>query len=141
MSHNKANYSKTNCKTDIKKKQAMWSRLRRRFCASKNPTEKRFLKTEAVRVSTELKQWGKRWQNWGFGTCSWITKNFSVACFTGSKTNVGCKTVSSKCSTRKTYGRKTSYNATSSRYSVGRPKSRSTNRTRSSAARKSYSAW
>jgi hypothetical protein len=133
MNYKKVNYTKATCKTDIKKKQAMWSRFRRRFCASKNPTEKRFLKNEATRVSGELKQWGKRWQNWGFGPCTWITKNYAVSCFTGSKTNAGRKTVAGRCSTRKTTS---SY---ASGYSVRRPKAKSKYHT--SAARKSYSAW
>jgi len=127
MYYNKGNYTKVSCRTDIKKKQAMWNRFRRRYFASDNPTERRFLKTEANRVSTELKQWSKRWQNWGFGGHTWITKNFNNTYFTSSRTTGARKTSSHKSSTNKSYGK--------------RPKNRTTHRTKTYAARRSYSAW
>lgn len=126
MTSNKCNYNKVNCKTDIKRKQAMFNRFKRRYSCSNNLTEKKFLKTEASRVATDLKQWSKRWNKWGFGACTWITKTYSVSKFTCSRT-----------STRKSPTCKSSWKRTSS----GRPKNRTSSYTRTTGARKSYSAW
>jgi hypothetical protein len=67
-------------------KQSQFKRFRSRYNSAKNPTEKRFLKAEAVRICRELKQCSKQWKNCGFGACGWITANFTTANFTkGSK--------------------------------------------------------
>ena len=132
MYYNTGNYTKTSCQADITRKQAMWNRFKRRYWASDNPTERRFLKNEATRVANELKQWSKRWQNWGFGHYAWITKNYSISYFTQPKTYAARKSSPYKSPTRKTYARRTTSR---------RPKSRTTSRTRTSAARKSYVAW
>jgi hypothetical protein len=126
MMSNNCNYNKVNCKTDIKRKQAMFNRFKRRYKSSKNPTEKKFLKTEATRVATDLKQWSKRWNTWGFGACSWITKTYSVSNFTCSRTSM-----------RKSPTCKSTWKRTTS----GRPKSGSSARTRTTGAHRSYSAW
>ena len=127
MTCKKGNYTKANFQTDIKRKQAMFNRFKRRFKTCKNPTEKRFLKTEATRVVGELKQCCKRWQTWGFGGYTWIIKNYTVTSFTA-----GVRPTAYKSTTGRTYAHKTT------RTSAKWPKSRTHVR---SATRKNYSAW
>ncbi len=139
MTVKKCNYTKTNFQADIKRKQAMFNRFKRRWKSSDNPTERKFLKCEATRVSTDLKQCCKRWQTWGFGGYTWITKNYNVTNFTGAKRPVARKTTYGKSPTRKTYGRKTTRSY--GRSSTSGSKSRTGHHTRTSVKRRSYSAW
>jgi hypothetical protein len=130
-------YTKVNFQADIKRKQALYNRFKKRYWASNNTTEKRFLKTEAGRLVTELRQWSKKWQNWGFGGHMWITKNYTMTYF-GTRPAGYRKVTARKNPTNRTYGRKTtrSYSSRTTR----RPRSSYRTR-RSSAARRTYSAW
>ncbi|MBN2559688.1 MAG: hypothetical protein JXQ75_01995 [Phycisphaerae bacterium] len=136
MVNNKGNYTKTNFQADIKRKQALWNRFKRRYYASNSPTERQWLKNEANRISTELKQWSKRWQSWGYGGNSWITKNYTPTYFNSFTSATGRKTTYRKSPSRKTYGHRTTSGST-----TYRTKAHRTNQTRSSAARKNYVAW
>ena len=130
------NYNKATWQTNIKRMQGMFNRFRRRYHATNNTTERRFLKAEATRMVTKLRQWSKKWQNFGWSNYTWITRNFTVTYFT-TPTNyrrpTGCKSP-----TNRTYG----YNK-NTRTCGTRTYGRHTNRgnTRSYAARKTYSAW
>ncbi len=142
MAYKTPNYTKANFQADIKKKQMMWSRMKRRYRTSKNLTERKFLKAEATRLCTDLRQYSKKWQTWGFGGYTWITKNFSATNFVAGATTytTGARktTVARKSPTRKAYGRKstrtTSYRSPTTR-------SRNTSRTRSSAVRRTRGNW
>jgi len=135
------NYSKTSFQADIKRKQASFNRFKRRYRASNNPTEKRFLKNEATKVVTELRQWSKKWQNWGFGGYTWITKNFTVTYFTAANTTGARKTVSHKSPTCKTYGKKKTGRSYSNRKNSTYSRTGSHSRTRSSGTRRNYTSW
>ncbi len=142
------NYSKVSFQADIKRKQASFNRFKRRYKASKNLTEKRFLKSEATRFVTELRQASKKWQTWGFGGHTWITKNYTVTYFTAAKTNMtGArkntvrKTTARKSPTCKTYGKRTTSRSYSSRKPATRSRASSSSRTRSSGTRRNYTSW
>ncbi|MFH1417050.1 MAG: hypothetical protein ABII12_02015 [Planctomycetota bacterium] len=133
------NYSKVSFQADIKRRQAAFNRFKRRYQASKNPTERRFLKNEATKVVTELRQWSKKWQTWGFGGNTWITKNFTVTYFT---TTTGArKTSAYKSPTCKTYGKKNTGRSYSSRKGSTGMRTNSQSRTRTSGTRRNYTAW
>ena len=138
MNYNNNNYSKTTFQADIKRKQAMFSRFRRRYNMTTDVQERRWLKTEATRVAGELQVWSKRWQNWNYGPFNWITRNFTVSYFTGVNTTNTRRTTTRKTVTPRTYGRKTTYSNCSTSY---RPRTTRTNRTRTQANRSTYVAW
>jgi len=123
----KAGFTKT-----IKTTQAMFNRFKRRFNATTNPTEKRFLKTECGRIVTELKQCAKTWTNCGYGNCNWITRGFNTTSFTNVKTGA-----------RKTRGSKKAYGKTTSRSTGRTPGNRPTGSRKTSNSRRttSYVAW
>ena len=81
MGMNFGNITKVSFQTDIKRKQAFFNRCKRRFKVANTPGEKVFLKGEAGKIVTELKQCSKKWKNFGFGACTWITKSFTVTNF------------------------------------------------------------
>jgi len=123
---NKVGFTKT-----IKTTQAMFNRFKRRFNATTNTTEKRFLKTECTRIVNELKQFAKTWTNCGYGNCNWITRGFTTTTFTNVKTGA-----------RKTRGSKKAYGKTTSRATGRTPGNRPTgSRKTVSARRTSYVAW
>jgi hypothetical protein len=138
MATNNVNYNKANFQTDIKRKQAMFNRFKRRYHASTNMTERRFLKCEATRLVTELRTYCKKWQNYGWTKYNWITKNYTVTNFTAT-------TCARRPNTWKTpTNRTTSYNKNTprsyaSRTTTRRPTTRTN--TRTYAARKTYLAW
>ena len=136
MGMNYGNITKATFKADIKRKQAFFNRCKRRFKVAITPGEKQFLKAEVGRIVTELKQCGKKWQNFGFGTFGWITKNFTVTNFNTVRTH--CISKSAVCKTG--YG-KSSIRGVSKRSMGTRSKSRVNNNTRSKAVRRSYVAW
>lgn len=138
MTYNNRSYSKTTFQADIKRKQAMFNRFRRRFNTTNDPQERRWLKTEATRIAYELQTWSKRWQNWKYGPFNWITRNFTISYFTGGTTTNYRRTTNRK-STPRTYGRKTT--GTSSYRTTCRPRTSRTNRTRSQAYRSTFVAW
>ena len=138
MNYSNHNYSKTTFQADIKRKQAMFSRFRRRYNMTTDVQERRWLKTEATRVAGELQTWSKRWQNWNYGPFNWITRNFTVSYFTGANTTNTRRTTTRKTVTPRTYGRKTTYSNCSTSY---RPRTTRTNRTRTQANRSTYVAW
>ncbi|MCG8406141.1 MAG: hypothetical protein MI923_13170 [Phycisphaerales bacterium] len=144
MGMNYGNVSKTSFQAEIKRKQQLFNRFKRRFKVANTPGERQFLKAEASRIVSELKQCNKKWKTWGFGACMWITKNFTVSNFTAGRTTSSRKTVSRKSSARRTTARKSSARTMRSRTrrsSTTRTKARSNSRTRSSASRRSYAAW
>ncbi len=63
MGFNFGNNTKASCQKLIKSKQAFFNRMKRRFKVSKDPSERRFLTSEATRVCNELKQCCKQWKN------------------------------------------------------------------------------
>lgn len=141
MAMNSGNISKAKYQADIKRKQAFFNRCMRRYKVANTTGEKTFLKNEAKRICTELRQCSKNWKTFGFGGCMWITKNFNMVNFASG----------AKKTTRPTAGRKTT-NKTTSRTSArrtgssvrrtSRSKARTgSSRTRSSASRRSYVAW
>ena len=129
--NNKTTFTKT-----IKTKQAMFNRFKRRFNATTNPTEKRFLKTECTRLCNELKTCAKTWTNSGYGNCNWITRGFSTSTFTSTKTGAR-KTRGSRKTTTK------ASNRTTRRSPGNRPTSsrRTTSRRNSNRRTTSYVAW
>ncbi len=141
MTYKNVSYSKASFQADIKRKQALFNRFKRRYHATNNTTERKFLKNEATRVVNELRQWCKRWQNWGFGGWGWITKNYTVTDFT-CYTKPTCQTTNYKSPTTRTYGRSTTRNYNyGNRTGSRRTSNRRSYSTRSSAARRTYSAW
>ena len=138
MATNNVNYNKVTFQTDIRRKQAMFNRFKRRYHASTNPTERRFLKCEATRLVTELRTYCKKWQNYGWGKYNWITKNYTVTNFTAT-------TCVRRPNTWKTPTNRTgNYNRTNTRCCSGRTTTRrptSRTNTRTYAARKTYLAW
>lgn len=145
MGMNYGNVSKTSFQADIKRKQQLFNRFKRRFKVANTPGERQFLKAEASRIVSELKQCNKKWKTWGFGACMWITKNFTVSNFTAGRTSSTRKTTNRKSSARRTSARKSSARRTmgsrTRRSNTSRAKVRSNSRTRSSASRRSYAAW
>lgn len=138
MGMNFGNITKASFQTDIKRKQSFFNRCKRRFKVANTPGEKVFLKGEANKIVTELKQCSKKWKNFGFGGFSWITKSFTVTNF-----NAAGKSMTRSNSTRKTFGSRTS-----ARKGVGRSSSarrtagsHSSSRTRSNVSRRTYVAW
>lgn len=138
MGMNFGNITKASFQTDIKRKQSFFNRCKRRFKVANTPGEKVFLKGEAGKIVTELKQCSKKWKNFGFGGFSWITKSFTVTNF-----NAAGKSMTRSNSTRKTFGSRTS-----ARKGVGRSSSarrtagsHSSSRTRSNVSRRTYVAW
>lgn len=67
-------YNKNAFRTLIARKQQFFNRLVRRFKASTNPAERAFLKNEAKRVITELKNFSAQWKKNGFGNNAWVTR-------------------------------------------------------------------
>jgi hypothetical protein len=134
---NNTNFNKANWQTNIKRMQGMFNRFRRRYHATNNATERRFLKAEATRMVTELRQWSKKWQNYGWSNYTWITRNYTVTCFT-TPTNYRRPTTC-KSLTNRTYG----YNKNTRTCGTRTYGRHTTNRgaTRSYAARKTYTAW
>lgn len=126
------NSSKTVFQKQIKQKQALFNRFKKRYSVAHNPSERSFLKTEAVRIASELRQCSRQWTNCGFGGCTWITKNYKPSSFTGGTVS---RRVSSRNSYRTTNGR-TSRGTRSNRRSSSASRSH-----RSSSARRSYVAW
>ncbi len=138
MAMNSGNISKAKYQADIKRKQAFFNRCMRRFKVANTTGEKTFLKNEAKRICTELRQCSKNWKSFGFGGCMWITKSFNMVSFASG----------AKKTTRPTAARKTTSNKTSARRTgssvrrTSRSKARTgSSRTRSSASRRSYVAW
>ncbi len=130
MGSNVKNISKSAFRSHITRAQSQFKRFKRRFNASKNPVEKRFLKTEAGQVCKELKQFSKQWKNCGFGACTWITRSFSTSSFgstAGGKT--GARRYGRKSYAKRSYGRRSYRGRTSARRYAR-------NRTR-----RSYIAW
>lgn len=128
MGYNIGNISKATFQRTIKSKQSLFNRMKRRYKVSNDPSEKRFLKTEAGRLCTELKQCCTQWKNCGFGACTWVTKNFTVTNFCAVRTNSRKRNVrrTTTSNTRRTTSR--------------RPKSRTSSQKRTTA-RRSYVAW
>jgi hypothetical protein len=135
-------YNKANFQTDIKRRQAMYNRFKRRYHASTNPNERRFLKAEATRMVTELRQWCRKWQNCGWTNYNWITKNYTVTNFTSGQCATRRTTTWRNATNRSTtcnYNKNTPRSYSSRSY-TRRPNSR-TNRTTTYAGRKNYIAW
>jgi len=146
MGMNYGNITKASFQADIKRKQSFFNRCKRRFKVAKTPGEKQFLKGEATRIVTELKQCSKKWQNFGFGGCMWITKNFTVTNFNAARSGIGRKNTTGKNKTRKTFGSKASGRkgvgrSFGKRTTTSRSKCRTGSRTRSNASRRTYVAW
>lgn len=147
MAMNSGNITKAKYQADIKRKQAFFNRCMRRYKVANTTGEKTFLKNEAKRICTELRQCSKNWKTFGFGGCMWITKNFNMVNFasgakkTTNRPTAGRKTTSNKTSARRTSARRTSSTRSNVRSTTGRSKARSNSRTRSSSARRSYVAW
>ncbi len=146
MGMNFGNITKASFQTDIKRKQSFFNRCKRRFKVANTPGEKQFLKGEAGKIVTELKQCSKKWKNFGFGACTWITKSFTVTNFNAVRSGAARKNTTRSNSTRKTFGSRTSARkgvgrSSSSRRTAGRAKSRSSSRTRSNMSRRTYVAW
>lgn len=138
MGMNFGNITKASFQTDIKRKQSFFNRCKRRFKVANTPGEKVFLKGEANKIVTELKQCSKKWKNFGFGGFSWITKSFTVTNFNAARSGAARKSTTRSNSTRKTFSSRTAGRSTSSRRTVG---SHSSSRTPSNASRRTYVAW
>lgn len=125
----KTNATKKAFRTQVSRKQNMFKRFKKRFASAKNPTEKRFCRSEANKICKQLKTFAKQYRKFGFGTTSWITKNYNMTSFT--KGNA-------RKNTKRTYGRRTNktYARKTRTWSRGRRNNRSYNK-----ARKSYAAW
>lgn len=135
MAFSVKNFSKAAFRSQITRKQNQFKRFKRRFNASKNPTEKRFIKNEAKHLCNELKQCSKQWKSFGFGACKWITKNCTMTGFGSmgvSRTNRKSNTTRSRSKAGRRYGRKTyarrSHGTRSSARRSTRSRSRNTRR-------------
>ncbi len=127
------NITKATFRADIKRKQQLFNRIKRRYIVANNAAERQFLRAEANRIVSDLKQCNKKWKTWGFGSCGWITRNFTVASFAG-----GSRTIGRKGASRRTNGRR---NGRSMIKRSGMTRTRSRSRTRSSASRRTYFVW
>ena len=138
MNFNNCNYNKATFQADIKRKQAMFNRMRRRYNCTNDTQERRWLKTEATRIITELQTYRRRWTNWNFGPCNWITKNYTTTYFTcaaypTTRRNITRKTTINRTCARKSYS---NYGTTYRSSRIHRP-----SRTRTHAHRSTYTAW
>ncbi len=130
-SWNSNNTNKNTCTKTIKTMQAMFNRFKRRYNTTTNTTEKRFLKTECARITTELKNCAKTWTNCGYGNCNWITRGFTSSAFTTTKTGA-----------RKNNGSRKTWNKTTSRSTRRTPGNRPTSsRKTSNSRRTTFVAW
>jgi hypothetical protein len=140
--NNNANYSKASFQADIKRKQAMFNRFKKRYCATTNPTERRWLKNEAMRVATELHTCSKRWQTWGYGANTWITRNFTMTRFNyGATTRQARRTTTRSNVTNRTYNTRTTGNYWNQPTTNRRPRTQRTTRARTTCGRGTYAAW
>ncbi len=138
---NYGNITKSTYQADIKRKQAFFNRCKRRFVVANSPAERQFLKSEATRICTELKQCCKVWKNNNWGSFGWITKGFTVQNFNmvkggtrktmNTRNSFGTRTTTSSRRTTggRTYAKRTSWGRTNG---TG---------TRSNASRMNYVAW
>lgn len=139
--------SKSNFRAMITRKQAQFTRFARRIIAAKTMTEKRFLKTECVRICKELNQFCKQWKKCGFGSFKWITRNCKIGSMTtirrGRKT-YGRKTIIRGYAKRrfaKRYGRRTTIRKNRRTGTKARRTGWNTRYKRTNKARRSYVAW
>ncbi|MCK6455146.1 MAG: hypothetical protein L6Q92_01250 [Phycisphaerae bacterium] len=75
------NGNKAAFRTLISQKQQFFKRLARRYNASKNPSERTFLRSEAARVAHELKKFAQQWKKNAFGSNGWVTRGYQVGSF------------------------------------------------------------
>jgi hypothetical protein len=141
MAYNNANYSKTTFQADIKRKQAMFNRFKKRYTMTTNPTERRWIKTEATRVAIELNTCAKRWATWGYGPNNWIIRNYTMTCFTYGNTPTTRRTTARPNMTNRTCNTRTTTNYWNRPTTNRRPRTRRTTRTRTTGARTTYCAW
>ena len=152
MGFNMKNFNKTAFRTQITRKQNQFKRFVRRFKASRNPVEKRFLKTEGTAICNELKVFAKQWKNFGFGTSVWVTRNCTTAAFsktvrssrrtgrTSPTRRNARKSHARRSYARKGYGKKR-YGRKNTRRSHVRSSVRKNNRRFKVKSRRYYTAW
>jgi len=103
-------------RTLIARKQQFFNRLVRRFKASTNPAERSFLKTEAKRVITELKNFSAQWKKNGFGSNAWVTRGVKTTNLRPAGSHsTRSHNKSSRSRATRSYGRKTRSRAQRSR--------------------------
>lgn len=139
MGMNFGNITKVSFQTDIKRKQALFNRCKRRFKVATTAGERQFLKGEASRIVSELKQCSKKWKNFGFGAFTWITKNYTVTKFAAGSPSATRKATARKCSAGRTTGHRIGIGSSAKRSGSTRPKART--RSQSKASRRTYVAW
>jgi len=138
MTFKTKNFSKAGFKAQITRKQSQFNRFKRRFAASRNPVEKSFLKSEATQIVNDLKACSKMWKSFGFGACTWITRNFTTA---GFKSTTKSGMTSRRKNTRK-YGKKSyAKRSYAKRSNKSRTSARRSTKSRVNARRRSYVAW
>ena len=126
----KKNATKSSFRTQVSRKQRMFKRFKKQFATAKNPTMKRFCKTEASKIVRQLRTFAKQYRKFGFGASSWITKNCNMTILTS-----GNKTGNTRRNNKRTYGRRTTKTYGSRTRSWSRSR---TNRTKTN--RKSYAS-
>lgn len=142
MTYNNVNYSKTTFQADIKRKQAMFNRFNKRYFATTNPIERRWLKNEATRVANELHVYSKRWQNWGYGTTTWITRNYTMTRFNFAGTPGQTRRTTNRTNvTGRNFNTRTTGDNWNHPTTNRRPGTRRTTRARTTCGRGSYVAW
>ncbi len=67
------NMTKTGFQMEIKRKQGLFNRFKKRYNVAMTAGERQFIKTEACRIVGEPKQCCKTWKSCNFGPCNWIT--------------------------------------------------------------------
>jgi len=126
------NTSKSTIRAKVTRMHKMFKRFKKRFASTNNVSQKRFCKSEAVKVCRQLKTIAKQYKKYGFGVTSWITKNYNMTNFiSGNRTNR-----KTRRNSKRTYARRTSrsYGRRTRSWSKRR-----TSRTRTT--RKVYVAW
>lgn len=143
MTFKTKNFSKAGFKAQITRKQSQFNRFKRRFAASKNPVEKSFLKSEAAQIVNDLKACSKMWKSFGFGACTWITRNFTTAGFkSATKTSMTSRRKNTRKYGKKSYAKKSyAKRSYAKRSNKSRTSARRSTKSRANARRSSYVAW
>ena len=80
------NTTKASFRAQVSRKQRMFKRFKKRYANCSNPSEKRFIKSEAARVVKQIKTMAKQAKRVGFKTTSWVSKNYNMTSFASGST-------------------------------------------------------
>lgn len=131
----KKNATKAAFRAQVSRKHNMFKRFKKRYMTATSASMKRFCKTEAGKVVRQLRSFAKQYRKCGFGTTSWITKNYNMTNFVSGNKNTrkyGNRSYSRK--TTKSHGRRTRSWSRSRRSNRSNSRARRSTRTRRSYA-------